>query len=182
MSEPLNSLRWTFDSAADLYDAARPSYPSELFDDLIELAGLEPGDRLLEIGCATGKATRSLLDRGFSIVCVEMGAELAAQARRNLAGLPAEIHVAQFEAWQAEPERFDLVYAAPPGTGSIRRSATARLTSFCGRAATSPSGVPSMPSHPTSTHSSRRSNRSMTRSARATTANGRPPHPTRSPT
>jgi SAM-dependent methyltransferase len=112
MSEPLNSLRWTFDSAADLYDAARPSYPSELFDDLIELAGLEPGDRLLEIGCATGKATRSLLDRGFSIVCVEMGAELAAQARRNLAGLPAEIHVAQFEAWQAEPERFDLVYAA----------------------------------------------------------------------
>ena len=54
--------REEFESAADLYDAARPSYPEELFDDLVELAALQKGDRLLEIGCATGKATRPLLD------------------------------------------------------------------------------------------------------------------------
>jgi cyclopropane fatty-acyl-phospholipid synthase-like methyltransferase len=45
----------TFDSSADVCETARPEYPEELFDDLIELAGLDPGDRLLEIGCATGK-------------------------------------------------------------------------------------------------------------------------------
>jgi protein-L-isoaspartate O-methyltransferase len=112
MSESLDPLRRTFDTAADLYEAARPSYPNELFDDLVELAELEPGMRLLEIGCATGKATRPLLERGFSIVCVEMGEHLAAQARRNLARLPVEIDVAPFEAWQAESESFDLVYAA----------------------------------------------------------------------
>jgi SAM-dependent methyltransferase len=105
-------LRRTFDSTADLYDAARPEYPEELFDDLVELAELEPGARLLEIGCATGKATRPLLERGFSVVCVELGAKLAERARRNLAGLAVEIHVEPFETWEAEPESFDLVYAA----------------------------------------------------------------------
>jgi hypothetical protein len=80
VSETREPLRRTFDTAADLYEAARPSYPDELFDDLVELAALEPGDRLLEIGCATGKATRSLLERGFSVVCVELGAQLRACA------------------------------------------------------------------------------------------------------
>src|SRR5436309_1542968 len=70
-------LRRTFDTAADLYDAARPSYPDELFEDVVELARLEPGARLLEIGCATGKATRPFLERGFPVVCVELGSRLA---------------------------------------------------------------------------------------------------------
>ena len=109
---PRDPLRGTFDSSADFYETARPDYPDELLDDLIELAALEPGDRLLEIGCASGKATRPILERGFSIVCVEMGPRLAEQARRNLAGFPVEIHVAEFEDWEGEPGTFDLVYAA----------------------------------------------------------------------
>jgi SAM-dependent methyltransferase len=105
-------LRQTFETAARLYDAARPEYPAELFDDVVALAGLEPGAQLLEIGCATGKATRAFLERGFSVTCVELGAGLAELARRNLAGLPVTIDVAPFEAWEAEPESFDLVFAA----------------------------------------------------------------------
>jgi SAM-dependent methyltransferase len=105
-------LRETFESAADGYDAARPSYPEQLFDDLVELAELRPRARLLEIGCATGKATRPLLERGYSVVCVELGVHLAELARANLAGMPAEIHVAPFEVWESERDQFDLVYAA----------------------------------------------------------------------
>lgn len=41
-----------------------------------------------------------------------MGAQLAERARRNLAAFPVEIHFAPFEAWEIEPEAFDLVYAA----------------------------------------------------------------------
>jgi hypothetical protein len=55
MSDALDALRRTFNLAAAVYEAARPSYLSELFDDLVELAGLQKGDRLLEIGCATGQ-------------------------------------------------------------------------------------------------------------------------------
>ncbi|MDP9283695.1 MAG: class I SAM-dependent methyltransferase [Actinomycetota bacterium] len=66
---------------------------------------------MLEIGCGTGKATRALLQRGFSVVSVELGAGLAEQAGRNLAGL-VEIHVEPFETWEGEAGAFDLVYAA----------------------------------------------------------------------
>jgi len=84
-------LRTTFDSAADLYQEARPKYPDEIFDELAALAGLQPGDRLLEIGCATGKATTPLARRGFHITCIEIGPELAALAGRNLAGSDVEV-------------------------------------------------------------------------------------------
>lgn len=109
--EERNERRQTFESAADLYEGARPEYPRELFDDLVSLAGLAPGARLLEIGCATGKATRPLLKRGFRVVCVELGEQLAERAHRNLAGLPVTIDVASFEDWDGDAD-FDLVVAA----------------------------------------------------------------------
>src|SRR4029450_9212770 len=81
-------LRVTFDEDAERYDRARPGYPSAVFDDLAELAGIGPGCRVLEIGCGTGQATVPLAERGCQIVAVELGAGLAAVARRNLARFP----------------------------------------------------------------------------------------------
>jgi SAM-dependent methyltransferase len=112
VSDARQRQRITFDSVAGTYDSARPSYPEELFDDLVQLADLEPGARLLEIGCGTGKATLPLLKRGFGVVCVELGTHLAEQARRNLTGYPVEINVGPFESWRGDPRGFDLVYAA----------------------------------------------------------------------
>jgi SAM-dependent methyltransferase len=108
------SLRATFDSAADLYQQSRPDYPEELYHDLVRLSGIRPGARLLEIGCATGKATIPLARRGFRITCVEIGAALAAAARQNLAGF-GDVAVIEdsFETWPPPAEGgFDLVFAA----------------------------------------------------------------------
>jgi len=105
-------LRTTFDRVSEQYDAARPTYPAALFDDLVELARIPPGGRILEIGPGTGKATVALAERGFDVLGVELGSRLAGVARRRLAGFPhAEIVVADFE--QLEPERaeFDAVVA-----------------------------------------------------------------------
>src|SRR5215472_9341762 len=103
-----NMLRDTFDRAADLYQRARPDYPDELLDDVVTVAGLTTGNRLLEVGCATGKATLPLARRGFRITCVELGAHLAEAARRNLAGLDVEVVEGRFEDWQPRAgERFD---------------------------------------------------------------------------
>jgi SAM-dependent methyltransferase len=111
--EERQRLRQTFDQAAESYQRVRPDYPAQLLDDLIASTGLAPGDRLLEVGCATGKATLPLARRGFRIVCVELGAQLAAAARRNLAGLDAEVTEGRFEDWQpTSGEQFDLVFAA----------------------------------------------------------------------
>ena len=114
MTNDRNQLRRTFESAARLYQQARPGYPAELFAELVRLASLTRGDRLLEIGCATGLATVPLASRGFLISCVELGPELAEQARRNLARFPGvDVIQADFETW-APPAgvSFDLVYAA----------------------------------------------------------------------
>jgi hypothetical protein len=46
--EDRERLRQTFDAAAARYDRVRPEYPGALFDDLVALAGLTPGDHLLE--------------------------------------------------------------------------------------------------------------------------------------
>lgn len=106
-------LRQTFDRAADLYQRVRPEYPDALLDDLIAVTGLTKGSRLLEVGCATGKATLPLARRGLRITCVELGAHLAAAARRNVAGHDVEVARGRFEDWQPAPgERFDLVFAA----------------------------------------------------------------------
>ncbi|MDQ2941508.1 MAG: methyltransferase domain-containing protein [Chloroflexota bacterium] len=106
-------LRRTFDQDAELYDRARPGYPAELFEDLATEAGLRAGSRILEIGCGTGQATVPLAERGYEIVCVELGAELAAVARRKLARFPSvEVAIAPFESWPLPPRAFDAVVSA----------------------------------------------------------------------
>jgi SAM-dependent methyltransferase len=110
--EARERLRTTFDEDAALYDRARPGYPAELFDDLAVLARLPARARILEIGCGTGQATVPLAERGFRVVCVELGGRLASVARRNLARFPAvEVVEADFETWRPRRAAFDAVVA-----------------------------------------------------------------------
>jgi SAM-dependent methyltransferase len=105
-------LAATFDTAAELYHRARPEYPDELFDHLAEITGLRPGDRVLEVGPATGKATLPMIRRGYRLTCVEPGPALAAVARRNLAGLDATVVESRFEDWRPGATRYALLFAA----------------------------------------------------------------------
>jgi SAM-dependent methyltransferase len=106
------ALATTFDKAASLYHEARPRYPERLFEDLIRWARLTPGASLLEIGCGTGIATLPLAQRGFHILCLEPGPELAARASANLSKYPrVKVIPTTFEAWDRVGV-FDLVYAA----------------------------------------------------------------------
>lgn len=107
-------LRTAFEAVAERYHEARPTYPAALLDDLVELTGVPAGGRILEIGPGTGKASVALAGRGYALLGVELGPQLAEVARRNLAAFPqARIVVADFEHW--EPPRpedpFDAVVA-----------------------------------------------------------------------
>ena len=71
------SFARSFGAAADVYERARPGYPSDAVDRM-----LPPGARrVLDLGAGTGKFTRSLVERGLEVVAVEplegMRAELA---------------------------------------------------------------------------------------------------------
>jgi SAM-dependent methyltransferase len=102
-------LRQTFGSVAELYDRARPGYPAAIFDDIAELAGLEPGSRVLEIGPGTGKATVDLVRRGYAVTGIELSPDLAELARRNVP--QAEIEVGDFESWEPRKAGFDAIVA-----------------------------------------------------------------------
>jgi SAM-dependent methyltransferase len=108
-----DELKRTFDQDAELYDKARPDYPEQLFDDLFALSGLERGAAVLELGCGTGQATRHLAQRGCSVVCIELGENLAAVARRKLKPFPrVEVVTSAFESWEPRGTLLDMVFAA----------------------------------------------------------------------
>jgi protein-L-isoaspartate O-methyltransferase len=101
-----HDLRAVFNRAAEDYQRSRPVLPPGLFDDLVYLAGLRPGDRVIEIGSGTGQATVPLAERGLAVTAVELGAELAAVARRRVAGFPAVEVVTQA---LGEPRRTEFL-------------------------------------------------------------------------
>jgi 16S rRNA A1518/A1519 N6-dimethyltransferase RsmA/KsgA/DIM1 with predicted DNA glycosylase/AP lyase activity len=105
--------RFTFDGVAALYDEIRPDYPNAVFDDVVAIANLELRDSILEIGCGTGRATRSFLSRGFRVVAIEPGSELIRVARKNLEDFQkVELIESTFEAWPPEVSAFRLLVAA----------------------------------------------------------------------
>jgi SAM-dependent methyltransferase len=84
-----------------------------VFDDLADLAGLNPGARVLEIGSGTGIATQPLAERNYHVTSIELGPKLAAVARRRLASFPnVAVTIAAFESWPLPPEPFDAVVSA----------------------------------------------------------------------
>jgi SAM-dependent methyltransferase len=106
-------LGCVFNEVAELYDRVRPTYPDALFEDLVAITGLDGRSALLEVGCGTGQATRSLAKLGCSVTAVEPGAELAALARRNLDTFGnVNVERSSFEQWDDGGRRFDVVVAA----------------------------------------------------------------------
>lgn len=98
-----------FDRVAAEYDRHRPTYPEELID----LAGLERGERVLEIGSGTGQLTGSLLARGLRVTGIEPGARLAALARQRLGGAGnLELVYTRLEDAALPHEHFRAVFSA----------------------------------------------------------------------
>jgi SAM-dependent methyltransferase len=102
-----------FDGRVDDYVRGRPAYPESLFDALIELAGLAPGDAVADIGSGTGVASAPLLRRGVRVFAVEPNVAMRTAAVRWLGGDPGFASVAgSAEATGLADGSVDLVLAA----------------------------------------------------------------------
>src|SRR5439155_445449 len=89
-----------FDEVPELYDRVRPTYPDELFADLVAITGMNERSAVLEVGCGTGQATRSLAALGCSVTAVEPGAGMAAVVRQRLGTSPnVRVETSSFEGW-----------------------------------------------------------------------------------
>lgn len=105
-------LKTTFNTAPMLYEDVRPGYPEELIQDIIDLSDLKDHSRILEIGCGTGKATQSFAERGYEMVCLDIGVDLIAVAKEKLREFPNVAFVAEaFEAWKPTG-KFNLIISA----------------------------------------------------------------------
>ncbi len=97
----------------DLYDRIRPTYPNELIADLGDITHLDEGSAVLEIGCGTGQATRSLAALGCSVTAVEPGSGMVALARARMSAFAnVEVEKSNFEEWDDRGRRFDVIVAA----------------------------------------------------------------------
>jgi SAM-dependent methyltransferase len=67
-----------FASAAEVYERARPSYPQEAIDWLVEQTELGAGRMVVDLGAGTGKLTRLLLPTGARVIAVEPIPEMRA--------------------------------------------------------------------------------------------------------
>jgi ubiquinone/menaquinone biosynthesis C-methylase UbiE len=84
-----------------------------LFKDLVTLAGLGQGYRVLEVGCGSGQATVGFLENGLDVTGVDPGAALIGLAQSKFSAFPASrFEVAAFEEWPHRNRKFHLVAAA----------------------------------------------------------------------
>lgn len=95
-----------FDQEAERYDRCRPRYPDVV---IAALLGTTPsGLEVLDVGCGTGIAARSMAGWGAKVLGVELAPGMAAVARRH--GVAVEIGA--FEDWDARGRSFDRVASA----------------------------------------------------------------------
>jgi SAM-dependent methyltransferase len=101
-----------FDTAADAYDARRSGYPREIVSAAVELAGLSPEARVVEVGSGTGKLTEELVACGLRVDAVEPGSNMIEVARRRVNGSElVRFHLGRFEDVALPMELFDAVFS-----------------------------------------------------------------------
>lgn len=79
---------------------------------LLQAAALREGERVLDVGCATGYAAALLTHMGATIVALEADADLAAQAGANLAALDiatVPIEIGPMDAGAPDRGPFDVI-------------------------------------------------------------------------
>jgi len=72
-----------FAGTAGFYDRYRLNYPGRLIARVAGLAGLEPGDAVLDLGCGTGMLAAGFAQRGMAVTAMDPEPQMLAQARLN---------------------------------------------------------------------------------------------------
>lgn len=102
-----------YDSVASAYDRTRPRYPAEILARMQEIADLQPGKFVLEIGAGVGIATVELAQLGAKIVCLEPSQAACAITRDKCAAYGnVQVINTTFEEWELGKQQFDVLVAA----------------------------------------------------------------------
>ena len=95
------------------YDKSRWDYPDDLFECIIQYSKQSNGKKALEIGAGTGKATTPVINAGYDVTVVELGANMVEFLRYKFSENPNFYVInTTFEEASLESGVYDLVYAA----------------------------------------------------------------------
>jgi len=109
MTKVKNEL--SFDLTASDYSKYRPGYPEEMFKDIIKITGISSESNILDIGSGTGQAAIPLLEKGYSVTCLEPGKNLISLLKKNTEQFEKFNCVnSTFEEWRCV-KQLDLIIA-----------------------------------------------------------------------
>jgi SAM-dependent methyltransferase len=110
-SKSLADRKAWYSPAVEAYSLARPPYPAEVVQRVVEIAQLA-GAEVLEIGCGPGTATVDFAPLVKSIDCLEPNSDFYHLAQANCAAHSnLHFHNQAFEEWQ-NAQKFDAILAA----------------------------------------------------------------------
>jgi SAM-dependent methyltransferase len=92
-----------------------------LIEAALDLAGIRPGDRFLDLGCGDGRALVAAVRRGANVRGIEIDAALAEASRRNLreAGMQGDVELGDMFAVSLDAEVI-YAYLTPATLGKLR--------------------------------------------------------------
>ncbi|MGL5379896.1 class I SAM-dependent methyltransferase [Clostridium sp.] len=106
-------LRFKFNEDGKNYDKYRPTYPKELFLDIINYTEISIDCKALEIGIGTGQATLPFLELGCKVTALELGDNLTRYVEDKFSNYKNfDVINADFMEYPIETNNFDLVYCA----------------------------------------------------------------------
>jgi ubiquinone/menaquinone biosynthesis C-methylase UbiE len=108
---------------------SRGAAPNARLRAIVDELGLQPGERVLEIGCGHGVAASLVCEAGASVLGVDRSPKMiAAASQRNRAHVQAgraEFLLGELESLDLGSRRFDVVFAARVGL-TVREPERAR--------------------------------------------------------
>jgi SAM-dependent methyltransferase len=101
----------TFNVAADAYDRFMGQYSSQLSAPLADLADIEAGQRVIDVGCGPGALTTELVQRlgADAVAAVDPSGQFVEAARERHAGV--DVRLAPAEALPFADDEFDAALA-----------------------------------------------------------------------
>lgn len=113
MSNINDLLKNTFSNVISDYEYARPKYPQELFEKILDFSGINEKSNILEVGAGTGQATDLFLDNGrFNIELLEVSAEQTAFLRQKYNGIDNISVIKDYFEDYTTDKKYDLIYSA----------------------------------------------------------------------
>lgn len=111
------------------FDGHAPEYMQNVFtantleevDFIIDVLGLEPGQRVLDVGCGTGRHSVELARRDYRVTGIDLSAGMLAQACEAALRAGVEVEWVKADATQYEPPAgaFDAVVCLCEGAFSL---------------------------------------------------------------